>query len=607
VVRSRDPGPVAQGPPGLTAGAPARPGRPSLAEVAGVAVLVGGIAAFAAWWWAHWRHGMPLFIDEAGYLSFAVSHARALEDGGVGDFLRSLDRQGPYGPLAPAVTAVGLLVVDRPAAVGAATMIGALAVLVVATWLLARRFCPPPWALLAAGVVGTLPGVLSLTGVYYFAVPAAALFTLALACQVRADGGARIGWMVAAGVGYGLAALARTMVAGLVPAAAAVAVVAAAWPGPRRARRLVGTAAGSAAGAVVALAWYAGNSRQVLDYLGADQVATGSGGGGRAWDIPGMRDLRLLVSDLLVPAAVVLGAVAVVAVAAGVARRRTGPAGDSDGVEVEAAGESIASGDAPPDLGLALPAAVVVLGSVVLVAAGQAVGQWIPLLPALLVVVVAGASRAPALAVRAGVAAALCGLALFHVAEVSRLSAPLSRPREVAAGPFGRLPVTDARWLLEDQLPRRLDDGGRLPDQYEDTVAIVDGVVGTSAAVAEAAGEPPVLVVVGGADPLVNLNTLRLTDLRRTAEGGTPLVVGALEVAPGLSGGELGAILADPDRGMPNLVLTVRPEERYKRSLAAYEDVTAALPGRGFNERMSWDLPDGRPLSLWFRPRSEAG
>jgi hypothetical protein len=147
----------------LTGGAHLRPARPSLAEVAGLAAVVGGITAFAAWWWAHWRHGMPLFIDEAGYLSFAVSHARALEDGGGGDFLRSLDRQGPYGPLTPAVTAVGLSVVDRPAAVGAATMVGALAVFVVATWFLARRFCAPPWALLAAGVAGTLPGVLTLS------------------------------------------------------------------------------------------------------------------------------------------------------------------------------------------------------------------------------------------------------------------------------------------------------------------------------------------------------------------------------------------------------------------------------------------------------------
>jgi hypothetical protein len=583
-----------------------RPARPSLAEVAGLAAVVGGITAFATWWWSQWRHGMPLFIDEAGYLSFAVSHARALEDGGIGDFLRSLDRQGPYGPLTPALTALGLVVVDRPVAVGAATMVGALAVFVAATWFLARRFCPPPWALLAAGVVGTLPGVLTLSGVYYFAVPAAALFTLALGCQVRAEGGARIGWMVAAGVGYGLAALARTMVVGLVPAAAAVAVVAAVWPGPERARRLVGTALGAAAGAVVALGWYAGNSGQVVDYLRAEQVATGAGAGGRAWDVPGMRDLRLLVSDLLLPATIVLLVVAGVGVAAAVARRRTGAVGDSDGVRDEPAGEGDAVGEAPPDLGLAVPAAVVASGAVVLVAAGQAVGQWLPLLGGLVAVAVAAASRAPTRNVRAGVAVTLCVLTLVHVVEVSRLSAPASRPRDVAAGPFGHLPVTDARWLLEDQLPRELDDGGRLPDRFADATAVVDDVVGTSAAVAESVGEPPVLLVPGGADPLVNLNVLRLSDQRRTAGGGTPLVVGVLDVPPGVSEGELGAILADPDRGMPNLVLTVRPDDRYDRALEVYEDVTTALPGRDFSELISWELPDGRPVSLWFRPRSAA-
>jgi hypothetical protein len=115
-----------------------------------------------------------------------------------------------------------------------------------------------------------------------------------------------------------------------------------------------------------------------------------------------------------------------------------------------------------------------------------------------------------------------------------------------------------------------------------------------------------VLLVPGGADPLVNLNVLRLSDQRRTAGGGTSVVVGVLDVPPGLSGDELGAILADPDRGMPNLVLTVRPEERYDRAVEVYEDVTAALPGQDFSELMSWETPDGRPLSLWFRPRSAA-
>ena len=57
---------------------------------------------------------------------------------------------------------------------------------------------------------------------------------------------------------------------------------------------------------------------------------------------------------------------------------------------------------------------------------------------------------------------------------------------------------------------------------------------------------------------------------------------------------------------MPNLVLTVRPEERYDRALEVYEDLTAALPGQDFSELMSWETPDGRPLSLWFRPRSVA-
>ena len=84
-------------------------------------------------------------------------------------------------------------------------------------------------------------------------------------------------------------------------------------------------------------------------------------------------------------------------------------------------------------------------------------------------------------------------------------------------------------------------------------------------------------------------------------------MVGALALDPGVTGGELGAVLADPDQGLPNLVLTVRPEPRYERSHAVHGDVTAALPGLGFAPVLARDLPDGRPVTLWWRPRSAAG
>jgi hypothetical protein len=585
---------VSSGPgpdPGVAGRPPAGSGHPTWAELAGLAVVVAGVSAFVAWWWWAYRDGMPLFIDEAGYLSFAEAHARALQDHGLAAFARSIHDQGPYGPLVPVVSALGLLVADTPVTVGAVTMVGSVALFVVATWFLARRLCAPPWALLAAAVAGTLPGVLLLAGVYYFAVPAAALYTLGVACLVRSGGGARLGWMVAAGASFGLASLARTMVAGLVPAAGAVVLAAALWPGPARARRLAGVLLGGAVGAAVALTWYAGNTGRVIDYLGSDQVATGGGGGGRAWAFPGVRDLRLLLSDLLLPAAVVLVAAVAVAAVAWLRARRGEPE----------------SRPAPaPGPGMAVPAAVVALGGGILVVAGQAVGQWIPLVPTLVAVVVAGLARAPGGRTRNVVAAGLCALVLFHIVEVSRLVPALSTPRDVAAGPLGRLHVTDARWLLEDQVPTaRLDAGGRLPDSYAGTGAVIDAVVARAAEQAVAAGEPPVLVMPGGADPLVNINTLHLADQRRDAV--PALVVGALALDPGLTAPQLAGVLGDPDRGQPNLVLAVRPERRYERPLAVYEDVTAALPAAGFAPVLDRELPDGRAVTLWWRPRSMLG
>ena len=65
-------------------------------------------------------------------------------------------------------------------------------------------------------------------------------------------------------------------------------------------------------------------------------------------------------------------------------------------------------------------------------------------------------------------------------------------------------------------------------------------------------------------------------------------------------------MLADPDQGLPNLVLTVRPDPRYERSLAVPRGRGPAC-GLGFAPVLARDLPDGRPVTLWWRPRSAAG
>ncbi|HVQ24491.1 MAG TPA: hypothetical protein VMV01_04915, partial [Planctomycetota bacterium] len=96
-------------------------------------------------------------------------------------------------------------------------------------------------------------------------------------------------------------------------------------------------------------------------------------------------------------------------------------------------------------------AGLLVLGALTLGLTSQAVGQWLPLLPAAVVAVLAGLERSAPRPLARGIAVALIALSCFQVASASRVDDGLSRLRLVNAGPLGRLPVTDTRTLLEDQ------------------------------------------------------------------------------------------------------------------------------------------------------------
>jgi hypothetical protein len=559
----------------------------------GEVLAVGGIAlafaAFQVWWWGRYHAGFPWFIDEAGYLDFAVDHAEAWRAGSLSQLRDSLERQSPAAPLVSLATAVGLLATDRPVGAAVGTMAVAGAALVVATWFLARWFLPPRWALAAAGTVGALPTVLTLSATYYFATTTAACFTAGLACLLRSDWGARRGWAVGAGVAFALAALTRTMIIGFFPAVVVVAAIAAirsTGPGTRG-RRLAGLAIGGAVAALLAAPWYVANLREVLDYLGSSPPLRGAGArstgaAGGAWRVPGMRDVRLLVSDLLLPMTIAL--LAAFALAA-VGRLRT----------TAGAAAARASGSA----GAGPIVAVVVLGAAVLVGSSQAVGQWMPLLPAVVVLTLTAVRRwAPGRPARA-VLLAFVGLSVLHVAEATRLVDPVDGVRTVAAGPFGRLPILDNRTLLEEQLVRVLD-GPHLDRRYRDVPVLLEAIVVEVADRSDAADEPGVLLVTGGHDAVLNLNGFRLAD--DLVHGSSRLVVGALPVEEERSTEEWALILADPTLGQPNALVTFTPVGTEPTD--ALGSLLAAVSALGFEPAVTATLPDERAVTMWWRPRA---
>ena len=559
-------------------GAPPTAGhrKGSSSPAAVLVAVVGTLSAFTAWWWSAYRRGMPWFIDEAGYLTFAIDHAHAIRDDGAAAVL--FDHiDGPYGPLMPAASGTGLAIVDHPYGVALATMIISGASLVLASWFLARRLTTMWWAVLAATVVGTCPIVLALTGVYYFAVPAAALYTFALACLVRGEHGDRVGWCIAGGISLGLATLARTMVLGLAPAVVVVAVWGACRRAEGRARRLATLALSGVAGLLVMSPWWIPNLGTVLDYL--DQPARsgrGLGGGsrGRPWQVTGMRDLRLLISDLLLPTSVVLLILALVSLL--VWWRRGAPRG-------------------PRSIAALTLTGVVALSLGVLAAAREAVGQWLPLLPAMVVLAVTGLSQVGGRRARQLGVGVLCSLVGFNLAVASRTIPSLSEPRFVTVGPVGRVSMTDGRWLLEEQRPRsELSAGGRLPRSYESVQEGVERIVLRAASRAAAAHEPAVLVAPRSADQLLSTNVLNLAD--RLVHERPQLIIGGFRIPGSRDPNELRAALDDPQLGQPNLILSVNNPA-----------LESALPEVGFTAIDRLELPEGHHATLWWRSRAELG
>ena len=558
--------------------------RRHAATVAGSArrdrLAVVGVAAvtfaFYLWWWYRNHEGVPWFIDEAGYLAYAIEHAQAARDSGVGGWFRSVWDQAPYAPLVPASSSLLLLVVDDPFLVAAVSMAAWAAALVVATWFLGSTVLPHRWALGTAAVVAGLPTVLVLSGTYYFAVPAAACTAAGLACLVRSDWGVRLGWSAAAGVLFGAALLARTMVAGLLLGVVAAAAVVILTERTERGRRIRGLGVTAAGALLVAAPWYLAGLDAVADHLRAPAPGNGGARGsnsGGAIRIKGMRDLRLLIGDLLVPMAMLGAAVVVLAIA----RWRRGPRPTPT----------------PARLGV-----VVAVMAVVLVVASEAAGQWLPVVP-IAAVLAASVVAASSVAVQRGFIAVVAVITIGNVVHASRLLDFRERPLAVDAGPLGRLFVADRRTLLEDQLTSL---SGVKADELRPVQEFIDFVVTETHAAASRAGEAPVLLVTGGADALLNTNVFVLTD-EVLFDG--DLVVGAFPLEE-ISDDELEARLVDPAFGQPNAILTVEPSPRAGPERAeAHDQLVAMLPRVGFEAAGDHVLPDGRRATLWFRSRAD--
>lgn len=236
---------------------------PRWASWGAVALVVVLVAVNVAWWHAH-RAGGPVDLDEAWYLDLAF-HAS-----GPGHRVLTapyvLWREPSFqAPLLPALTLPLHYGLGRTLAVSYLVLSVVLAALVAATYLLGRRLTTTAgWALLAAAVTATLPGIVDYSRHYHFALAATTTFTAGLLTLVRTRRFTHRGWSLGFGLALGLLVLSRTIMLAFAPGL----VVAAVWSVTRLPRgersaawRNLALALGLAA--LVAGSWYVFSFRSV--------------------------------------------------------------------------------------------------------------------------------------------------------------------------------------------------------------------------------------------------------------------------------------------------------------------------------------------------------
>lgn len=218
------------------------------------------------WIWLY-RQNNLLDIDEAGYLGMAFSYYRSLSGTGLGDWLKSVLSPGIQAPITPALASLLFWISTPSILVGFVVPLLAGVLCVISTYWLARCLMRAQSALLASALVASCPVLVIYTRSFHFAIPATALFTLALVCMLRSRNFSRPLWASLFGICMGLLPLTRTMTIAFLPGLVMGAVVHTLsqrrdlWP------RLGVLTWSLMLASVVAGTWLLGSALQVFGYL----------------------------------------------------------------------------------------------------------------------------------------------------------------------------------------------------------------------------------------------------------------------------------------------------------------------------------------------------
>ncbi|HEY7255559.1 MAG TPA: glycosyltransferase family 39 protein [Solirubrobacterales bacterium] len=544
--------------------------------------------ALDAWWVATYRHGFPLDVDEAGYMSIALDNYFALDAGGIHGWWHSIELQAPQAPLVPAVTSL-ILVFSQGIMQGFATLALFLVVLMLATYGIAERLAGPRLGALTAIVVGTLPGVFYNLREFIFALPVAALLACAVYALMRSESMQRSRWALACGVAIGLMLLSRTMSVAFVPGIGAAALLTIALrPREDWAIGILNLGVAAISAFAVAATWYWRNLDPVVEYLtefgyGSHASEFGEHHSILSWDWWHAVATRITAFDLLVPMAALI-LVGLIALGVEVARR-IATSDDRRTVVLGLLHSEVLA------VGLVFAAGYFALSSSENVGSGFTLPITVLLAP-ISVVALRVHPRAvlPALALVALVTA-------VNVISTSTISGSLTRQRTVDVPGFGALPwvngVPKAVAAIREQVPGpewRFDDTDRAYNEvnYDLDRYIVDDL-GTLPTV-------PV-TIYGTRSRVLNTNSLTLETLQRYRGRVIPLA--QVQPTPENAASEYVAQLEDPANGPPGVLVTTSPTTGDFEPIIEQRPMEEAARQAGFRLVRTFTVPFSTRVLVW--------
>lgn len=556
-------------------------------------MLLGGTAVLFALhviWLARFRFGYVTEWDESGYISIALRNTHALTSDGPFSLLSTVLEQGVQAPLVPLAAVLPNVLFGTGVDASLLVEPAFFALLVVATYGVARRLTTPWWALLAAAVVATAPVVSDYARIFHFSVPAAALLVSALWALMKSEGLARRRWAIACGLLLGLMVLARSMTIAYLPGFAVAAALPILLAEDRR-QRIVNFILLCLSGAVLAGLWYLPNAESVGSYLlnfgyGAESEAYGSEHSPLSvayWT----REAGAVIDELYLPLAAALALCALAAlVSALVARGRFG------------ASREELLGWLRSDIALAL--VIVLEGYVALTSSkNQGTAFALPWLPVLVVLVCAAVAGIRQRSLRAAAASLLAAGALLNLTMKGDVVSGLSEPRHADLPILGEKTVIDGRGIVQGEVAAAGYPTGPptepMPELQKEWLPFAGELARSMTEYAEARGEEP--NVGWGFDDLLLNNTRVGLGSELALSRSLP----TLFLKPFPDGDSAASYRQQLREADSNLVIVGERGPGGSGIHLTRGRVETAARELGFRPVKSFTAPDGRELAVWWR------